>query len=171
MMFSPAGCGKSELYQLFREQVRPRSRSHRSTARVDLGLPAGHREGRQLGRTAALGRSGARTPCCGRRPLACPLGSIAAELKNDDAYLPSLNAAFRMWEAPLARGLEEMRQRGQLSRQSDPARLARSVIAALQGGMLMSRVHDNPTIMKDAVDNALLDLRRRALPRARGDAR
>lgn len=92
-------------------------------------------------------------------------------MKNDDAYLPSLNAAFRMWEAPLARGLEEMRQRGQLSRQSDPARLARSVIAALQGGMLMSRVHDNPTIMKDAVDNALLDLRRRALPRARGDAR
>lgn len=33
-------------------------------------------------------------------PFGCPLGTIAAELKNDDTFGPSLDAAFARWEAP-----------------------------------------------------------------------
>src|SRR6201998_3636121 len=35
-------------------------------------------------------------------PFACPLGSIAAELKNDPAFRPALAAAFARWEQTLA---------------------------------------------------------------------
>jgi len=68
-------------------------------------------------------------------PFACPLGTIAAELKNDEAFRPILDAAFRHWEAPAARGLQKMQDRGDLVAEANPARLATTVIAALQGGM------------------------------------
>ena len=41
-------------------------------------------------------------------PFACPLGSMAAELKNDPAYRVALASAFRRWEEPLAAGLRTM---------------------------------------------------------------
>lgn len=31
----------------------------------------------------------------------CPLGTMAAELKNDEAFRPLLDAAFRRWERPI----------------------------------------------------------------------
>lgn len=93
-------------------------------------------------------------------PFACPLGTMAAELKNDEAYRPSLDAAFRRWEAPLARGLATMKRRGELSRKADPQRLAAMVIAALQGGMLMARVRDDVTPLHDSLTAALTELRR-----------
>lgn len=99
-------------------------------------------------------------------PFACPLGTMAAELKNDEAYRPSLDAAFRRWEDPLARGLATMKKRGELSRKADPERLAAMVIAALQGGMLLARVRDDVTPLHDCLTAALTELRRWA-PRSR----
>jgi len=58
---------------------------------------------------------------------------MAAELKNDEASRPSLDAAFARWEAPLVRGLQAMKDRGE----AKPARLAAMVMAAMQGGMLV----------------------------------
>jgi AcrR family transcriptional regulator len=63
-------------------------------------------------------------------PFACPLGSIAAELKNDEAFLPSIDAAFGTWEGTLARGLQRMKDAGQLDAAADADRLAAAVIAA-----------------------------------------
>jgi TetR/AcrR family transcriptional regulator, transcriptional repressor for nem operon len=93
-------------------------------------------------------------------PFACPLGTMAAELKNDDAFRPLLDAAFRQWEAPLARGLQRMQERGELVAEADPARLATTVIAALQGGMLLARVREDITPLRDAVDSAVAQLHR-----------
>jgi TetR/AcrR family transcriptional regulator, transcriptional repressor for nem operon len=101
-------------------------------------------------------------------PFACPLGTMAAELKNDEAYRPSLDAAFRQWEAPLARGLTAMKKRGELSGRADPQRLAAMIIAALQGGMLLARVRDDVTPLQDCLTAALTELRRWApRPKAR----
>lgn len=99
-------------------------------------------------------------------PFACPLGTMAAELKNDEAYRPSLDAAFARWEAPLARGLATMKKRGELARKADPQRLAAMVIATLQGGMLLARVRDDITPLHDSLTAALTELRRWA-PRTR----
>lgn len=97
-------------------------------------------------------------------PFACPLGTIAAELKNDEAFRPQLDAAFRRWEAPLADGLRSMQDRGELMVQANPARMAAVVIAALQGGMLLGRVRGDVSVLADALDSALDYLRRWATP-------
>jgi TetR/AcrR family transcriptional regulator, transcriptional repressor for nem operon len=91
-------------------------------------------------------------------PFACPLGTMAAELKNDETFRPLLDDAFRRWEAPLARGLQRMQDRGELVADADPARLATAVIAALQGGMLLARVRGDVTPLRDALDSAVAQL-------------
>ncbi|BDX35002.1 putative transcriptional regulator, TetR family protein [Mycobacterium antarcticum] len=93
-------------------------------------------------------------------PFACPLGTMAAELKNDPAFRPLLDDAFRRWEKPLADGLRAMRKRGELKRSADPDRLAAMVIAALQGGMLLARVRDDVTVLRDALSSAIAELHR-----------
>jgi TetR/AcrR family transcriptional repressor of nem operon len=98
-------------------------------------------------------------------PFACPLGTVAAELKNDETFRPILDAAFRRWEAPLARGLQKMQARGDLVVEADPARLATAVIAAMQGGMLLARVRGDITPLQDALEAAVAQLHR-----WRGDA-
>ena len=93
-------------------------------------------------------------------PFACPLGTMAAELKNDPAFRPALDAAFRQWEQPLAHGLTLMKQRGDLVRNAEPHRLAAMVISALQGGMLLARIREDVSVLRDAMGIALGELHR-----------
>jgi AcrR family transcriptional regulator len=91
-------------------------------------------------------------------PFACPLGTMAAELKNDEAFRPLLDDAFRRWEAPLARGLQTIQDRGELVADADPHRLASAVIAALQGGMLLARVRGDIAPLRDTLEAAVAQL-------------
>ncbi|GJF09976.1 putative transcriptional regulator, TetR family protein [Mycolicibacterium cyprinidarum] len=93
-------------------------------------------------------------------PFACPLGTLAAELKNDESFRPHLEAAFGRWMTLLAAGLHRMRDRGDLVAEADPQRLASNIIAALQGGMVVGRVRADITPMRDAVEAAQVQLRR-----------
>ncbi len=90
-------------------------------------------------------------------PFACPLGTMAAELKNVH-FSPLLDNAFRRWEAPLARGLQRL-GRGELVADADPNRLASTVIAALQGGMLLARVRGDIAPLRDTLEGAVEQLR------------
>ena len=99
-------------------------------------------------------------------PFACPLGSIAAELKNDPAFRPALAAAFAQWERPFADGLRQMQKRGELSRREKPDRLAATIVAALQGGMLLARISEDITPLRDAVNLAVDNIRRRLVDSA-----
>lgn len=101
-------------------------------------------------------------------PFACPLGTMAAELKNDSTFRPLLDNAFRRWEAPLARGLQTIQDRGELVADADPNRLASTVIAALQGGMLLARVRGDIAPLRDTLEGAVEQLRHwRATPSGR----
>ncbi|MFZ0904580.1 MAG: TetR/AcrR family transcriptional regulator [Mycobacterium sp.] len=101
-------------------------------------------------------------------PFACPLGTMAAELKNDPTFRPLLDNAFRRWEAPLARGLQTIQDRGELVADADPNRLASTVIAALQGGMLLARVRGDIAPLRDTLEGAIEQLRHwRATPSGR----
>lgn len=101
-------------------------------------------------------------------PFACPLGTMAAELKNDPTFRPLLDNAFRRWEAPLARGLQTIQDRGELVADADPNRLASTVIAALQGGMLLARVRGDIAPLRDTLEGAVEQLRHwRATPSGR----
>ncbi|MGU3435984.1 TetR/AcrR family transcriptional regulator [Actinomycetes bacterium M1A6_2h] len=88
-------------------------------------------------------------------PFACPLGSLAAELKNDDTFRPVLDAAFRRWELPLAEGLRSMQSRGELAVDADADHLAAMLIAGLQGGMLLGRIAGDVGPLRDLLDAAL----------------
>ena len=93
-------------------------------------------------------------------PFACPLGTLATELKNSQEYRPALDAAFRTWEGHLAAGLRRIQERGELDSDADPDRLAASLLAALQGGYLLASVHGRIEIIRDVLDDAVAALRR-----------
>ncbi|MGE0221158.1 TetR/AcrR family transcriptional regulator [Mycolicibacterium sp.] len=164
-ILAAAGCGKSQLYHYFADK----SELVRAVIDRQLELILEYQPGIYETRSWAGLRRWAdqilREHDDQGGPYACPLGSMAAELKNDPAYRPGLDAAFRRWEEPLAQGLAAMRARGQLRPQADPERLARTAIAALQGGMLLARVHDDKQLLADAVDVALLAIRSKAARR------
>src|SRR5271170_7052623 len=40
-------------------------------------------------------------------PFACPLGTMAAELKNDPTFRPLLDNAFRRWQSPAGAGIAD----------------------------------------------------------------
>ncbi|TGD84417.1 TetR/AcrR family transcriptional regulator [Mycolicibacterium sp. CH28] len=161
-VLAEAGCGKSQLYHYFdnkadlvnavvESQIETILAAQPEIQRVDswTGL---RRWADQIVSMHAVPDG----------PFACPLGSMAAELKNDEAFIPSLRAAFSRWEELLAEGLQTMRDRGQLRRTAEPQRLARSLIAALQGGMLLARIHGDVQILRDSIDGALAVVRSHA---------
>ena len=70
----------------------------------------------------------------------CPIGSIAAEIADDDPEARAdLVAGFEQWEAPIRAGLARMRDRGVLRDDTDTDRLALALLAALQGGLLLTQ--------------------------------
>ena len=104
-------------------------------------------------------------------PFACPLGTMAAELKNDEAFRPTVDAAFREWENRLTAGLAALQAAGELESEADPRSLATMVIAALQGGMLVARVRGDIAPLRDAMNGAMTALRKHARASARRAAR
>jgi AcrR family transcriptional regulator len=109
-------------------------------------------------RDAIVQRNGLRNGAYG-----CPLGSLASELADqDDIARTSLAKHFGTWQALLATGLERMRAAGTLRSDADPAALAISIMAALQGGYLLAQTAHDPTPMKIALDMALDHVRAHA---------
>jgi len=70
----------------------------------------------------------------------CRLGSLASELANRSEPARQLLAGcFAEWEGHLSEGFSTMRDEGELSVDADPEALATAVMAALQGGLLLSQ--------------------------------
>ena len=61
-------------------------------------------------------------------------------------------------------GLEQMRGRGELRSDADPAALATATMASLQGGLLLTQVRRDPGQLRLALDGALANLRTAAAP-------
>ncbi|WP_194909057.1 TetR/AcrR family transcriptional regulator [Catenulispora rubra] len=70
----------------------------------------------------------------------CPIGSLGSELAeiNPDART-AVSTAFLRWEAGIRGGLQAMHERGELT--ADPDELALTILAALQGGLLLTQIH------------------------------
>ena len=92
----------------------------------------------------------------GRCEGGCPLGSLAAELaENEPEARADLAAAFERWEERLRAGLRTMHERGELRPGTDPDRLATALLAAVQGGLLLTQIRRTPRALEDAVDTVL----------------
>ncbi|MFI6680806.1 TetR/AcrR family transcriptional regulator [Kribbella sp. NPDC050470] len=96
------------------------------------------------------------TQCAG----GCPLGSLASDLaESDPVARVQLANAFARWEELIRDGLVRMQKRGELSEAADPGDLAVAMLAAVQGGLLLSQVRRDPAPLRTAVDTMIAHLR------------
>jgi TetR/AcrR family transcriptional regulator, transcriptional repressor for nem operon len=86
----------------------------------------------------------------------CPLGSLSSELaETDEPARTALAASFDRWEAPIREGLRRMRDRGELHDDTDVDRLALGILAALQGGLLLTQAKRDVGPLEAALDLAI----------------
>jgi TetR/AcrR family transcriptional regulator, transcriptional repressor for nem operon len=86
----------------------------------------------------------------------CTFGSLVAEVMKTDLDLhDEIAAGFERWRAMFRRGLLAMRDSGELRRDIDPDRLAHVVMAAFQGGMLLTQGARDVAPLRDALNGAL----------------
>jgi TetR/AcrR family transcriptional repressor of nem operon len=90
----------------------------------------------------------------------CPIGSIAAELADIDPHARAdLINSFERWEAPIRTGLARMRTRGDLRPDTDTDALALALLAALQGGLLLTQTRRNTTPLRTGLGAVLAHIR------------
>jgi AcrR family transcriptional regulator len=86
----------------------------------------------------------------------CMLGSLASELADrDDQARISLQGHFETWRSLFTDGLTRMVENGTLRPDADPETLATAIMAALQGGYLLSQTAHDSGPMKVALDMAI----------------
>jgi TetR/AcrR family transcriptional regulator, transcriptional repressor for nem operon len=90
----------------------------------------------------------------------CPLGSLASELADlDEPARRRLSDAFRAWERLLTEGLADMVETGALRADANTTDLAVSVIASLQGGLLLAEIDRSTRPLEIALDAAIAHVR------------
>ncbi|WP_103379964.1 TetR/AcrR family transcriptional regulator [Pseudonocardia dioxanivorans] len=94
----------------------------------------------------------------------CAIGSLATELsdRSEPARI-LINAAFQSWESYLTAGISRMQERGEIDRTADPATLATGILAAYQGGYLLSQARRSAQPMALALDLAIRNVEALAL--------
>ena len=86
----------------------------------------------------------------------CPLGSLAGQLAETDPHARALLAdGFGQWQAAISEGLRRLHQAGQLPDGTDPDALAVTLLATIQGGLLLAQVQRDPRPLETAVDTLL----------------
>lgn len=106
-------------------------------------------------RTAMVQRCALRSGLWG-----CELGSLAAELSDtDDKARVSLAEHFAEWRGLLARAIERIRDAGNLRADVDATALATGLLAAVEGGYLLSQTAHDPRLMQTALDSAIAHIR------------
>jgi TetR/AcrR family transcriptional regulator, transcriptional repressor for nem operon len=86
----------------------------------------------------------------------CPLGSLGGQLAESDPEARSLMAAgFERWTTEISEGLRSLQASGQLPPSLDPDDLAVTLLATLQGGLLLAQVQRSTRPFETAVDTLL----------------
>lgn len=84
----------------------------------------------------------------------CPIGSIGSEVaESNPAARLAVASGFLRWEAAIHEALEAMHARGELD--ADPQDLALAVLAALQGGLLLTQLQRESRPLEIALDTIL----------------
>ncbi len=88
----------------------------------------------------------------------CPIGSLGGQLaETDPEGRAHVAEGFKRWEAEIQSGLREMQARGELTPDTDPDTLALALLAALQGGLLLTQVKRDTKPLEAALD-AMIEL-------------
>jgi TetR/AcrR family transcriptional regulator, transcriptional repressor for nem operon len=85
-------------------------------------------------------------------PIRCPLGSLINQLGDEDQGARSaLQAGFARWEQLLEAGLRRVAETGGLRAGVDAEDLAAALLAAYQGGVLLTAVHGDVSPLRRAL--------------------
>jgi AcrR family transcriptional regulator len=83
----------------------------------------------------------------------CPIGSLVGQLaERDEETRAALVSGFERWEQPLIEGLTRMQERGELKPDASVRDLADVIMAAIQGGLLLTQVRRDPQQLRRALD-------------------
>jgi TetR/AcrR family transcriptional regulator, transcriptional repressor for nem operon len=86
----------------------------------------------------------------------CRLGSLAGEVVESDLLARGrLALGFEQWERLLREGLQAMYDRGELRPEAEPEKLAMALLAALQGGTLLTQTKRDVAPLVAALDSML----------------
>jgi TetR/AcrR family transcriptional repressor of nem operon len=86
----------------------------------------------------------------------CQLGSLVGQLAESDPEARALIATgFEQWAAAISDGLRSLHADGKLPSDIDPDDLATTVLATLQGGLLLAQVQRSTRPFETAVDTLL----------------
>lgn len=86
----------------------------------------------------------------------CAFGSLVGELpRDDDDFRADVSAIYDEWIVLFRTALAAMRRRGELRPDADPRHLARVLIAAHQGGSLLTQTTGSVTPLRDALNAAV----------------
>jgi len=97
----------------------------------------------------------------GRGRWACPIGSLATQAAMTDPELASIIAeSMRAWRGALAEGVQRMQSTGTVDKSADSERIATVILAAIQGGLLLSQPEGSAWPLEAALDTALAPLHR-----------
>lgn len=92
----------------------------------------------------------------------CQLGSLVGQLAESDPEARALIAAgFDQWAAAIADGLRSRHAEGGLSSDIDPDDLATTLLATLEGGLLLAQAQRSIRPFETAVDTVLALILRR----------
>ncbi len=154
-----AGVSGSQMYHYFpdKDELVQAVITHQAAViaagqrRADLGSAGGLEAWRDMVIAQATTSEGAG---------GCPLGSLAGQLAETDPDARALLASgFGQWQAAIADGLRRLHEAGHLPDGTDPDALAVTLLATLQGGLLLAQVHRDPRPLETAV-GTLLELAR-----------
>jgi TetR/AcrR family transcriptional regulator, transcriptional repressor for nem operon len=91
---------------------------------------------------------------CGRG--GCPLGSLGGQLAESDPDARArLAAGFGRWSTAIRDGLRTLHATGHLAPDIDPDDLAVTLLAALQGGLLLAQVQRDSRPLQTTLDTLL----------------
>jgi TetR/AcrR family transcriptional regulator, transcriptional repressor for nem operon len=86
----------------------------------------------------------------------CPLASLSKQVaENDEGARLQLAHSFARWSSAIRTGLAAMHAKGALRPGVDPEELALSLLASLQGGLLMAQLNHNTRPLEVALDTTL----------------
>lgn len=93
----------------------------------------------------------------------CPIGSLANELATQSENARRrLSESFEAWSAIIKSGLDRMKAQGRIVSSADTDAIAIAVLAAIQGGLLLSKTARNSRPLELAFDMALSHIERYA---------
>ena len=154
-VLAAAGASKSQLYHYFADRdalveaaiARRCTQVQQALTGLFAGLDSLTELERQLDRFAAIYEQSL---------AGCPIGRIAAEVAGrHETAQRHVQTAFAAWQELFADLFTRLRARGGLRSEADPAALATALLAALEGGQILSQTRNDSTSLRVAIAAAL----------------